>query len=285
MDLLFYQKGFPEENRKVKTEEYTMCVGGNACNAAITYSLLGGRSCLITTIGESVLGRCIREELETNYGIEVIDLLEDGTILPFLSAIWINSQTESRTLWGGHQPPSPLKALDMEKVLNEAEFFLTDDQFPQIVIPLFESAAKRQIATVFDAERWGAKTEEILRVSSQVIASADCRSPDGRNLFDIMRERGVSDMAVTDGEKPVSWEKPTDSGQITPMQVRAVDTLGAGDILHGAYCYFRFHEKMAFEKALEMGCRVSSISVTYRGPRQGVIEYAAGNMDEGGMKK
>lgn len=276
LDILFYQKGFPEENRKAGTEKYTTCVGGNACNAAITYSLLGGSALLVTSVGDSLLGKSIKEEVTAQYGVQVVDLLEDSRILPFLSAVWINSENESRTLWGGHQADESMRFScwkELEILAEEAAFFMTDDQFPQIIIPLFECAEKQTVPVVYDAERWSENTESLIRVSSEVIASADCRAPNQRDLFDILRASGVSAMAVTDGERPVRWESEGRSGRIIPMQAEAVDTLGAGDILHGAYCYFRFCRGMAFEEALEKACELSSISVMYPGPRTGIQKY------------
>lgn len=273
MDILFYQQGIPSENQKGKTEDYAICVGGNACNAAVTYTLLGGKAVLVTAIGDSVIGRSIREELTGQYGIEVIDLLKNPDILPFLSAIWINRDNETRTLWGGHQPPAELKKINVEELTEKAAFFLADDQFPGVILPLFCLAKEKRIPTVFDAERWREDLKEIFAVSSDVIASADCQAPGGGDLMELLRDSKVSARAVTDGKNPVRWETGETAGMIVPMQVEAVDTLGAGDILHGAYCYFRFCEGQPFEKALENACEVSSVSVAYQGPRAGITEY------------
>lgn len=276
MDILYYMNGLPAENKKAKTLDYQTCVGGNACNAAITYALLGGKAVLITAIGDSSIGKSIKMELK-EYEIEVLDLLEGQDILPFISAILINTETESRTIWGGHQPPIIRAELDEEDIIRDAAFILTDNQFPQLSVSLLKRAPREQTASVFDAERWGEETEILLEAVTDVIASSDCLPPDKRNLLEIMKEKGVLRRAVTDGGNPIVWEEEERRGSILPIRVTPVDTLGAGDIMHGAYCFFKFDRGFPFEKALEKAGQVSSYSVAYRGPRQGILKYIAKN--------
>jgi sugar/nucleoside kinase (ribokinase family) len=49
--------------------------------------------------------------------------------------------------------------------------------------------------------------------------------------------------------------------------VAAVDTMGAGDIFHGAFCYF-FSIGYGFEESLERAAEIASESCRYRGTRE-----------------
>lgn len=276
LDIIFYHPGMPTENEKAKTRDYRTATGGNACNAAVTYALLGGKAVLITAIGSSHIGKSLKLELE-QYQIEVIDLLEEQNVLPFISAILINMENKSRTIWGGQQPALEYAGIRTEELIKNAAFILADDQFPGIATELFSRAKEEQIPSVFDAERWRPDTEMLFEAATDVIASADCQPPDQRSIFDVMREKKIPFRAVTDGGNPILWETEEKSGSVLPMRVNPVDTLGAGDILHGAYCYFRFVKGDPFDKALEEANKVSGFSVAYRGPRQGILEYIAGN--------
>lgn len=276
LDIVYYHPGMPAENEKAKTWDYRTAVGGNACNAAVTYALLGGKTTLITAIGSSHIGKSLKMELE-QYQIEVIDLLEGKNILPFISAILINTEDESRTIWGGQQPALEYAGIRTEELIKNAAFFLADDQFPEIAAELFLRAKEEQIPSVFDAERWRTDTERLFEAATDVIASVDCRPSDQRCILDVMREKKIPFRAVTDGGNPILWETEEKRGSVLPMRVNPVDTLGAGDILHGAYCYFRFVQDVSFDKALEEANRVSGFSVAYRGPRQGILEYMTEN--------
>lgn len=272
LDIVYYRYDIPKENEKSNTRDYMTCVGGNACNAAVTYALLGGHATLITAIGESSVGKSLKIELE-EYQIEVIDLAEGQHILPFISSILINVENESRTIWGGQPQILLNRKIDIEELIKEAAFIMSDNQFPEMTAEIFRRAKEKNIPTVFDAERWGMETELLLKLSSDVIASAECQSPDNSELFSMMKEKGILKRAVTDGGNPILWEEGESKGEILPPKVNVVDTLGAGDILHGAYCYFKYVEELSFEKAVEMASQVASWSVSCRGPREGVWKY------------
>ncbi|MCL1849280.1 MAG: PfkB family carbohydrate kinase, partial [Clostridiales bacterium] len=83
--------------------------------------------------------------------------------------------------------------------------------------------------------------------------------------------------ALTNGEHPLVWYEEGQRGEVTPPAVEAIDTLGAGDVYHGAYCYFRYRLGLPFVEALTRAAEVAAKSVAYEGPRQGVIAYAGGN--------
>lgn len=279
LDIVYYHQGMPGENEKSKTWDYRSAVGGNACNGAVTYALLGGRAVLITAIGSSNIGRSMKLELE-QYQIELIDLLEGKNVLPFISAILINMENESRTIWGGQQSMMEYAGIDQEDIIRNGAFIMADDQFPTLAAELFYQAREEQIPAVFDAERWRPETEKLLDGATDVIASSDCRPADQRSMFEVLREKKIPYRAVTDGGNPILWETEERSGSVLPIKVKPVDTLGAGDILHGAYCYFRFAQGLSFEQALDKASRVSGYSVAYRGPRQGIYEYMAGTKVE-----
>ena len=48
-------------------------------------------------------------------------------------------------------------------------------------------------------------------------------------------------------------------------RVRVLDSLGAGDILHGAFCHYILERD--FKNALEMASRAATLSCTALGPR------------------
>ena len=71
-----------------------------------------------------------------------------------------------------------------------------------------------------------------------------------------MRVRGV---AVTCGPRPVQWREGASSGSLVPPRARAIDTLGAGDVFHGALlaCLVRGLE---LRPALERANRCAALS-------------------------
>ncbi len=281
-DLIFYKDSAPAENKKMKTTEYSTCVGGPAANAAITFSLLGGEALLVSCIGDSPMGKLIKLELE-GYRIRVLDLAEGETSLPSISGILVNTLNGSRTIWNG-QPDLGACTKDLSEWVSEADFLLTDCNLKGPALESLKMAQKKNIPRILDAGSWKDYMSECISLATDVIASEDCVPPDGEELFSLCKDLGVLRTAITRGEGPISWQEAGLKGEVIPPRVQAVDTLGAGDIFHGAYGFFLIQEKSGFESALKKAAEVAASSVRFRGPREGVVKIAEvqhGSIEEG----
>ena len=73
------------------------------------------------------------------------------------------------------------------------------------------------------------------------------------------KEMGVPHLAITRGANPIlGWDRGR-RFEIDIRKMDAVDTLGAGDVLHGAFCY-HFARMGEFEPALRMASEVATRS-------------------------
>lgn len=122
---------------------------------------------------------------------------------------------------------------------------------------------------VLDSGSWKPHSSVCLALADEVIASVNCRPKEG-DLLTFLQGADVMRIAITDGENDTYWFTEKNRGVIEVPKVQAIDTLAAGDVLHGAYCYYRFHEGFSFVRALEKATVVASESVKYYGPRKGV---------------
>src|SRR5439155_24884240 len=101
---------------------------------------------------------------------------------------------------------------------------------------------------------------ELLPFVDIAACSAQFRAP-GRSL----RERGVPTVITTAGPQPVHWWSGGASGAVPVPDVDARDTLGAGDVWHGAFTYgvgkfelpelIRFASEVAAERVRHVGPR------------------------------
>jgi len=69
---------------------------------------------------------------------------------------------------------------------------------------------------------------------------------------------------MTRGEKSIRLQ----NGEIPAESVTCVDSLAAGDIFHGAFCYGYLEKELGFEQALEYASKIATESVKYKGPRE-----------------
>ncbi len=263
-DILYYTDELPAHNHKAKTEDFAVYIGGPAANAAITYAALGGDATLATCLGDSMESRAMIEELE-GYGVRVLNYSEYDT-LPNTACIVVSSDGKRTILSGQHR-----FEVNREYDLREYDFVLVDCNQQEISLDILaglESAEGKTI--VLDAGSFKPNIEKFLESADIVIASEDFADASGNTIFEM--ECGATHKAMTRGEQSILYSGTKDSSAVLteiPVEpVMAVDTLGAGDIFHGAFCYGYFEQEYTCEEALRFAGKVASESVKYRGPRE-----------------
>lgn len=254
VDYVYYLDSFPKENSKCKTNDYSKYVGGPAANAAITYSLLGGDATLITALGDSVDSRCIEEEL-TGYGVKVINVAKDK-MLPGISTICI-SEDGKRTIISGQKSFEKITIEDIQ--WEKYDFALFDCNQQDISLPILD---RLECDIVLDAGSYKANVDRFLRKAKIVISSEHFKDENDNDIFDL-NYPNIEYKAITRGEKSIIMHDE----EILVPAVECIDSLAAGDIFHGAFCYAFYEQRKAFRKALVFASEIASESVKYRGPR------------------
>lgn len=262
-DILYYTDDLPAHNHKSKTDDFATYIGGPAANAAITYAVLGGDATLATCLGDSTESRAMIEELN-GYGVKVLNYAEYDTV-PNTACIVVSSDGK-RTILSGQHPFEGNRKYDLEVF----DFALFDCNQQEIslevldVLDMLESAEKKTV--VLDAGSWKSNMEKFLDRADIVIASEDFKDEAGNTIFEM--NCNAIHKAITRGERPILYGEKEISAEIPVEKVEAVDTLGAGDIFHGAFCYGYFEKGYSCEEALMFAGKVASESVKYRGPRE-----------------
>jgi sugar/nucleoside kinase (ribokinase family) len=83
-------------------------------------------------------------------------------------------------------------------------------------------------------------------------------------LFDISPEAGENDILI--------GRMCGEAGRISIDKVEAIDTLGAGDIFHGAFCFYYLKENN-FAEALKKASAVATESCKYHGTRDWIQAF------------
>ena len=274
LDLGYICPSFPEEDSKLSSEGFTMSGGGPALNAAITASALGTPARLVSAVGGGVLADFVRSELH-QHGVELLDLARpEDAALP-VSSIIVVPQNGSRTVLD-QRPTADLRMVeDVDALLEGVDLVLTDGQFAPVALALVQRARELSIPTVLDGGSWKPGMREIFASIEYAIVS-ERFSPPGHETDDLsaaINRLGPVNVAITRGAGPIGWSEGSDSGAIHPPRVDAVDTLGAGDIFHGAFCHY-LAGGSTFVAALERAARIAALSCTRPGTRAWIADAA-----------
>ena len=233
LDILYRLESSPRPNSKNVVRERGIFAGGPAANASVTFAALGGEARLVTAIGSHPLGGLIRDDLET-HGVEVEDRIPDFDGVPSVASVMVSPDGDRLVAsTAAHSLPEP--AFDFD--LGEPDVVLVDGHLLDLCIDGARRAREAGIPVVADCGSWKSGCERMLPYVDIAICAEDFLPPDAENPVDVfafLRRYDVKLSAITRGEKPVL----IDGGEpVDVPQAKAVDTLGAGDVFHGAFCY------------------------------------------------
>jgi sugar/nucleoside kinase (ribokinase family) len=284
IDVIYHVQDFPAANAKVAARSQKLIVGGPATNAAITFSRLGGRATLVAAVGRHPFAGIIRDELE-RFGVQLIDLSPDFKDAPAISSIAVDDAGRRNVISANAAPIDiPPAAVD-RRVCEQARILLVDGHAMQACQAWAGAAKELGGPVVFDGGSWKDGTEELLKSVHTAICSADFAPPECKSKRELVRflwGRGVGNVALTHGAEPVLFFTEEKAGEVPVPQVEAIDTVGAGDIFHGAFCYFYAAGK-SFEAALEAAAGIAAESCRYHGTREWMEHFSSGRGGAGAI--
>ncbi len=277
VDIQYFVDQFPGPNQKLKCAPPDVLVGGPAANAAAGFAFLQGGATLLTAIGNNSFSQFILDDFEV-LNIHAIDFVNCRKIDPVVAAV-ITSPNGDRTILSHHPVDLPF-VLDFDNLLNQLkpEAILVDGFYPAMTLALCHSARQQKIPVVFDGGSWKAHLDGLLPFLDIVICSADFMPPScfsHSGVLDFFRERGIQKVAISRGADPILFCEEGEIGEIPVEKGEVVDTLGAGDFLHGAFCYY-WTKNFDFAESLRKASQFATVTCSYHGTRSCFKELSPG---------
>lgn len=269
LDCIHYIADEFGQNVKIAAEETILCTGGPAANAAMTFSLLGGKAHLVSDFGNSELSSVIHNEL-LHYQISHETPTLDGNCDPIIASVLVHTQTGNRAV-AGQKPETSFQTHSFQEPKTEFDVVLSDTYYIPVAHPYLLWANEQGIPTVLDGGSWKNGLEHVLPLIHYAICSEQFFPPGCRNheeTAQFLHQRGVPAVSITRGERPILVYLSDGSFEEIPVKSAGpvIDTLGAGDVFHGAFCYY-IAAGYTFMESLRKASAVAAASVCYRGPR------------------
>ena len=276
LDEVFRVAEFPQPDTKVEAKGFFIVNGGCAANAAVAIARLGGRAKLAgprggpvgaDDNGDRVLAALAREHVDTGPCQRV-----DG-LATALSAIFIDDRGDRTIVTYRDQRIAAVTPNDPLALTADADLVLADNRYPQFVRPVCEAARARKLRIVIDADKPTVEDDPLFRLASHVVFSAECLTATsgtgdlGEGLRRIARHTGAF-LAVSNGPNDILYLEAGSLRRVPVFAIHAVDTLGAGDALHGGFA-LALAEGQSEVAALRFGAAVAGLKCTRFGGSAG----------------
>jgi sulfofructose kinase len=270
-DFVFALDEMPRRAEKYRARDLAVVGGGIAANAAVAVARLGGRAMLAARLGEDAVGRDIVEDLAAA-GVDCSLVRRCAGHTSSVSAVLVDAHGE-RTVINHADRTLPGDASWLPPVLSDdVAAVMADTRWEQGALHLLGRARRQGRVGVLDADR-GPVDRALLDAATHVAFAAQAvREMTGRDepregLRELARSTATW-LAVTDGARGVWFTQGDGLSHLPAFPVRPVDTLGAGDVFHGALA-LALAEGQPIEPALRFAMASAAIKCTRFGGRAG----------------
>lgn len=268
LDLVQRVSRRPGVNEKVVAQRCDIAAGGPAAVAAVTFGALGGRSVLLSALGPGPVAQLAAAELG-RAGVRIVDAWAAGADLS-ISAITVLDETGQRSVVSRNAEDLTAVVPDhLPALVGETDVVLIDGHHPELAVAAARVAQTVGIPVVLDCGSPKPVYAELVPLADAVVCSAGfAGNPD---QFDAAAATLTADgarlVAMTAGAAPVRWWTCENSGTLMVPRVAVRDTLGAGDVLHGAVAFARARGVIDPERSVSFGIAVAALRVQHVGPR------------------
>jgi len=271
-DTMLVVPHFPAYGGKVPFLSETYSPGGQVATAMVACAKLGLRTKYIGTVGDDERGRIQMESLRGS-GIN-LDHVQQRSNCPNQSAyIVIDRSTGERTVFWSR--PDCLRISPEEITPDQitgAGLLHIDGHDTAAVEHAARLARANNIPVTVDVDTIYPGFERVLPLVDYLIASSEfpARWTGIEDPFEalaaLQNEHGMKIAAMTLGPHGVLAREAGCYFYSPGYVVDSVDTTGAGDVFHGAFCYSVL-QKMPLPEALEFSNAMAALNCTGNGAR------------------
>jgi sugar/nucleoside kinase (ribokinase family) len=283
LDLMYGVAGLPQANEKQVATDLAIAAGGPATNAAVAFRHLGNQAVLLSAVGQHPLVELVRSDLGAQQ-VELRDLASARTEPPPLSSILVTQSTGDRAVVSRNAVDLQVSAEQFGAIglasihLETMDIILVDGHQMAVSVAIAQRARQCNIPVVLDGGSWKPGLEALLPWIDYAICSANFLPPGCTTTSEVLpylmqslNGAGRSGLrspclAITHGGQPIEYVQSGQFGKVSVPVIQPVDTLGAGDIFHGAFCHAIL--QTSFVDALQQAAAIAALSCQSFGTRE-----------------
>ena len=257
IDFIFQLDEIPKRYEKFRANGAFITGGGPAANAAVAVSRLGGSATLVSRLGEDDIAKLIKSDL-VNEGINTKYIKQfAGHQSPFASA-YIDKKGERQiVVYRDHK--IPLDASWINEI-EDHDVYLADTRWNEGTIETLKIADTVTFEAIQNASHIAFSLFGLQSFTNK------------KNIKDALKEISMITKGwacVTNGEEGVYFLSNSELVNIPTVKIDAKDTLGAGDVWHGAFALSLAEGNNEIE-AVKFANSAASLKCTVFGGRKGI---------------
>ncbi|MBA1345028.1 MULTISPECIES: sugar kinase [Rhizobium] len=276
MDTLFRVRSLPTGQGKILPYDMLQVAEGMASSAAFAVARLGGNASLWGAVGDDSTGERIIADLSDS-GIDTGGMLRVVGARSAVSTILVDDQGERLIVpfydAGLHETIKPVT----KQEISAFDAVLVDVRWPKLALRTLVAARDAAIPAILDGDVAGDGVIEMLAPAASHIVFSQPAAERLAGTAELVKVVGLlkrkfehAFISVTAGENGCFWfdDRTGEVVHLVAPKVRAVDTLAAGDIFHGAFA-LAIAEGMPIEEAMRLSSMAAALKCQVFGGRTG----------------
>ena len=277
MDFAVQVDELPKPNEGAALKDFTWQGGGKIATGFIAAARLGAKCLFIGVLGDDLFGRAIYHDFK-RHGVDVSRVrIRPGTCS--VSVVISDERTKGRSIL--HKPGSCGQLTENDDVdldvIKEAKYFFLA-HLGGINLKAARIAKENGVKVLMDADYPHQGLRENIGLIDAFIASEFVYNDffpgddDYEKNCAKIREMGPDIVVFTFGDKGCVGMDSNGYFSLPAYKVQVMDTLGAGDVYHGAFLAGLIRGWDA-KKTADFSNAVSAIKVTRAGGRAGIPDF------------
>lgn len=273
LDAIYRVPAIPTTPTKILATGFSECGGGMAANASVAVARLGGEAHYWGRVGDDTLGdRILAELAREQVDVSVVRRVPD-CVSP--SAAILIADDGERLLCTYNDPKlgADPSWLPLDQVAG-FDAVMADVRWPAGAAAVLDAARSAGKLAIFDGDVGPvdalldlARRATHVAFSEPGLARATGTAAPGEGLRRMARETRAW-LGVTLGPEGYLWRDGDNERHVPAPSIKAVDTLGAGDVWHGAFT-LALAEGMDITNAARFANVAAALKCTRFGGRSG----------------
>lgn len=274
MDLVVETERYPEAGETLIGGKFEQIPGGKGANQALAAAKLGDEVEFIGACGDDSFAPKLKSSLKSG-GAEIDNIFEVEGVSTGVAVITVDPEGNNRIIVS----PGANYELDLEKIekikdkIIKAEIVLLQLEIPiKTIKKIVEIASANNTKIILDPAPAQKLSDHILSRVDYLLPNegeldlllTDAEAKSRSDKIDILLNKGVKNIIVTEGEKGVNFYNKQQKLHLDSLKVKAVDTTAAGDVFAGSFAASLIKTNN-FEEALDFAVKAAAYSVTKRG--------------------